>query len=169
MKKLVLNISFCFFAVSLLFLNTANVHAQTFNTETVKPIEEGNSSENNTQNDSSSSLDIGSTVINSNLTAEDYANPSNAAQAVVSTNASVEGIFNKITSKIGELISDWQSLCMTLCIGAFIVSVMIAVMGALGRKGPMQGIIGAIVSAVAFTCVKYGPEIVASISAWLVS
>ena len=172
MKKLVINISFCLFAVSLLFLNTVYVSAQTFNTETVKPIEDGtatNEPSSQTQENASNPLDIGTSIITSNLTAEDYSDPDNAAQAVISTDMTVEGLFDKIITKVSEIITDGQKLGMILCIGAFIISVMVAVFGALGRKGPMPGIIAAVVSAIAFTCIKYGPEIVASFSAWFIS
>lgn len=102
--------------------------------------------------------------------------PVNAAEKTLDTKnpgnlptTSVESAENKIEKKAWNIISLCQTVGKPICIIGFIISALIALFGALGRKGAMPGLIGCLIAGVMYVAINYAPEIVSFIQAFIVN
>ena len=76
---------------------------------------------------------------------------------------------SKIEQKAWNIISLCQTIGKPICIIGFIISALIALFGALGRKGAMPGLIGCLIAGVMYVAINYAPEIVSFIQTFVVS
>lgn len=76
---------------------------------------------------------------------------------------------SKIEQKAWNIISLCQTIGKPICIIGFIISALIALFGALGRKGAMPGLIGCLIAGVMYVTINYAPEIVSFIQTFVVS
>lgn len=76
---------------------------------------------------------------------------------------------SKIEQKAWNIISLCQTIGKPICIIGFIISALIALFGALGRKGAMPGLIGCLIAGVMYVVINYAPEIVSFIQTFVVS
>lgn len=160
MKKNLYALTLGVMALGLFVLNPVSVNATTFNTETVKPLNDNDTS-TSTGNKGSS---------NETISEDTFHDPNSMINEVVPQETTLEGIFGKAISKIAEIIANFKTILLYACVGGFMVSAAIAGFEALGHRGsPMRGIVAALVFAVAYTCIKYGPTIVEAFSSWLIS
>lgn len=156
MKKQLINLSLSFAVFGLFLLNATPLNATNFNTETVGPLEE-------------------TTNTTTNTTTENTTNPGtqetpDVGNEVVNSNATVEGVFGKIQSKLNELVTNGTKIAETLCVAVFMISALFLAFDALSHRGSIwRGTLGMICAAVAYTCIKYGPTIVEALSQWFVS
>lgn len=82
---------------------------------------------------------------------------------------SVEDAESKIEQKAWNIISLCQTVGKPICIIGFIVSAIVALFGAIGRKGPMPGLIGCLIAGVMYVAINYAPEIVNFIQSFIIS
>lgn len=82
---------------------------------------------------------------------------------------SVEDAENKIEQKAWNIISLCQTIGKPICIIGFIISALVALFGALGRKGATPGLIGCLIAGIMYVAINYAPEIVAFIQTFIVS
>ena len=83
---------------------------------------------------------------------------------------STEEVGNRITNKIYELISILQKIAKPVSIFMFIISGFVALLGIFAHGGyVMKGIWGMIIAIVIYTVIVVAPEIVVSLSGWLMS
>ena len=76
---------------------------------------------------------------------------------------------NKIEGKMWKLVELAKTIGKPVCIIGFIISILAAVFGAIGKKGATGGLIGAFVAAVAYICINYSTEIVLFIQTYFMS
>ena len=81
----------------------------------------------------------------------------------------VENAESKIEQKAWNIISLCQTVGKPICIIGFIVAAIVALFGAIGRKGPMPGLIGCLIAGVMYVAINYAPEIVNFIQAFIIS
>ena len=82
---------------------------------------------------------------------------------------SVSDAESKIEEKAWNIISLCQTIGKPICIIGFIISAIIALFGALGRRGAMPGLIGCLIAGVMYVAINYAPEIVNFIQAFIIS
>jgi len=72
----------------------------------------------------------------------------------------VEEVQEKIEGKAYALVALLQTIGKPICVIGFIIAILVSLFGALGKKGPVGGLIGAFIAAAAYVCINYAPEIV---------
>ena len=82
---------------------------------------------------------------------------------------SVEDAEAKIEQKGWNVISLCQTIGKPICIVGFIISAIIALFGALGKKGAAPGLIGCLIAGIMYVAINYAPEIVSFIQTFIVS
>lgn len=75
----------------------------------------------------------------------------------------------KVEGKMWKLVELAKTIGKPVCIIGFIISILAAVFGAIGKKGATGGLIGAFVAAVAYICINYSTEIVLFIQTYFMS
>lgn len=71
-----------------------------------------------------------------------------------------EKLGERLTSKGFEIVDVIRNVAMVICLGAFVISVILAIFGGISKKATvMPGIIGMIISIVAFVLIFYAPQI----------
>lgn len=75
----------------------------------------------------------------------------------------------KIEQKAWNIISLCQTIGKPICIIGFIIGAIIALFGALGKKGAAPGLIACLIAGVMYVSINYAPEIVNFIQAFIIS
>jgi len=97
----------------------------------------------------------------------DYSEPSDAADIFGIEPVSTEELANRLNNKGNDVINILQTVGRWICIGAFVISVIMMVAGCIGNKKMIvQGLIGLIISGVAYAGIVCGREIVMFIASW---
>lgn len=93
----------------------------------------------------------------------------------VNTNSEYDSVPNvnineaeaKLEGKAWQIVNLIKTIGKPVCIIGFIISILAAVFGAIGKKGATGGLIGAFIAAVAYVCINYSTEIVLFIQTYL--
>lgn len=121
---------------------------------------------------------VGGGVVNAKPTANtgtvekgfDYSAPDNPADIFGIPSVSVEDVTERLNNKGNDIVNILQTVGRWICIGAFVISVVMMVAGCVGnKKWIMQGLIGLIISGVAYAGIVCGREIVMFIASWAAS
>lgn len=100
----------------------------------------------------------------------DYSAPSDPADIMDIPSVSAEDVANRLNNKGNDVVNILQTVGRWICIGAFVISVIMMVAGCIGNKKMIvQGLIGLIISGVAYAGIVCGREIVMFIAAWAAS
>ena len=100
----------------------------------------------------------------------DFSEPSDPADIMNIPSVSAEDVANRLNNKGNDVVNILQTVGRWVCIGAFVISVIIMVAGCIGNKKMIvQGLIGLIISGVAYAGIVCGREIVMFIASWAAS
>ena len=106
-------------------------------------------------------------MISVNVSAtESTINPENPGDIPITSTEEAEA---KIEEKAYNIVSLLQTIGKPICIVGFIISILAAVFGAIGKKGATGGLVGAFIAAFAYICINYAPEIVVFIQTYIIS
>lgn len=84
-------------------------------------------------------------------------------------NVNINEAESKLEGKAWQIVNLIKTIGKPVCIIGFIISILAAVFGAIGKKGATGGLIGAFIAAVAYVCINYSTEIVLFIQTYLTS
>jgi len=87
----------------------------------------------------------------------------------VDTDATFDELEARAETKFDQLIRLCQTIGKPICVICFIISVLVAIFGAIGRGGATKGVVGAFLSAGAYVCINYAFEIVLFFQSFMVS
>ncbi len=82
-------------------------------------------------------------------------------------NVNINEAESKLEGKAWQIVNLIKTIGKPVCIIGFIISILAAVFGAIGKKGATGGLIGAFIAAVAYVCINYSTEIVLFIQTYL--
>lgn len=82
-------------------------------------------------------------------------------------NVNINEAETKLEGKAWQIVNLIKTIGKPVCIIGFIISILAAVFGAIGKKGATGGLIGAFIAAVAYVCINYSTEIVLFIQTYL--
>ena len=82
-------------------------------------------------------------------------------------NVNINEAETKLEGKAWQIVNLIKTIGKPVCIIGFIISILVAVFGAIGKKGATGGLIGAFIAAVAYVCINYSTEIVLFIQTYL--
>ena len=100
----------------------------------------------------------------------DYSAPDDPADIFGIPSVSVEDVTERLNNKGNDIVNILQTVGRWICIGAFVISVVMMVAGCVGnKKWIMQGLIGLIISGVAYAGIVCGRQIVMFIASWAAS
>ena len=84
-------------------------------------------------------------------------------------NVTLDDAQAKVEDKAYSFVSLLQTIGKPVCVIGFIIAILSAVFGALGKKGAGNGLIAAFIAAIAYICINYAQEIILFIQSYVLS
>ena len=138
------------------------VHAEEINTGTVNNIENVEDTRINTNTGEETTDNTETTAPETDTNNQTTTNP------LDSSDASLNGLVEKIKGKTNELVGAMQTILSGLCIVVFIYGAGRALFGAAAHKGSwVPGVITMLFSGIAYVCITYAADIIAWFSNWI--